>query len=52
MTGGISHEQAALRLVERWKLVSDYKMNDQKSIDRHYFKRILDETDLQEQVRK
>jgi glycosyltransferase involved in cell wall biosynthesis len=46
MTGGISHEQAALRLVERWKLVSDYKMNDQKSIDLHYFRRILDETNL------
>lgn len=52
MTGGISHDQAALRLVERWKLVSDYKMNDQKSIDLHYFKRILHETDLLEQAGK
>lgn len=52
MTGGISHDQSALRLVERWKLVSDYKMNDQKSIDLHYFRRMLDETDLQEQIRK
>jgi len=52
MTGGISHNQSALRLVERWKLVSDYKMKDQKSIDLHYFSRILDETGLQEEARK
>ena len=50
LTGGLSHEQAALRLVERWKLVSDSKMRDQKEIDRHYFKRILDETKLLEAV--
>ncbi len=46
MVGGISHDQAALRLVERWKLVSDHKMQDQEKIDRHYFKRITEETSL------
>ncbi len=48
--GGISHDQAALRLVERWKLVSDHKMKSQKEIDRHYFKRLLNETTLLDEV--
>ncbi len=50
MIGGISHNQAALRLIERWKLVSHNKMRDQKEIDRHYFKRLLDETTLLDEV--
>lgn len=48
--GGLSHTQSALRLIERWKLVSDYKMVDQKEIDRHYFKRLVDETTLLDEM--
>ena len=50
MAGGISEEQSALRLIERWKLVSDNKMRNQREINEHYFKRILDETKLLEEV--
>lgn len=50
LLGGLSQEQSALRLIERWKLVSDEKMRSQEEINKHYFKRILHETNLLDEV--
>ncbi len=43
LTGGFSDELSILRTVERWKLVSDYKIKDQRSINEYYFRRLLNE---------
>lgn len=40
---GFSDENSILRTVERWKLVSDYKMKSQEKINEFYFQRLMNE---------
>lgn len=39
--GGYSDENSVMRSIERWKLVSDYKLQDQDRINEYYFQRLL-----------
>ncbi|MCU7800620.1 MAG: glycosyltransferase [gamma proteobacterium symbiont of Lucinoma myriamae] len=41
LTGGFSDEASILRTIERWKLVSDYKLQNQVEINDFYFKRLM-----------
>ena len=43
LAGGFSDESSILRTVERWKLVSELKLKDQKSINDYYFRRLKNE---------
>jgi glycosyltransferase involved in cell wall biosynthesis len=43
LEGGFSDEFSILRTIERWKLVSDYKLVEQKIINEYYFRRLLNE---------
>ncbi|MCF6267617.1 MAG: glycosyltransferase [Desulfuromusa sp.] len=43
LTGGFSDESSILRTIERWKLVSDYQIADQKLINEYYFQRLLND---------
>lgn len=45
--GGFSDVNSIMRTVERWKLVSEYKMMPQEEINNYYFQRLLWEKDCQ-----
>ena len=43
LNGGFSDESSIMRTVERWKLVSDYRLKSQKEINDYYFQRLMHE---------
>lgn len=50
--GGYADENSIMRTIERWKLVSDYKMKEQDEINQYYFQRLLWEDYYKEFLKK
>ena len=51
-SGGYADMNSVMRTVERWKVVSDYKLKPQKQINDYYFQRLLWEDSCKEYLYK
>ena len=52
MRGGYSDENSIMRSIERWKLVSDYKLQGRDQINEYYFQRLLWEEFYRDYLKK